>query len=67
MGAGHSHAPVDVTGTSPVHRLPPQVKLVALVVFVVAVVATARDSWWWFAGHALLLLARLESQLQEAP
>lgn len=59
MGAGHSHGPVAVTGTSPVHRLPAQVKLVALVVFVVAVVATARDSWWWFAGHALLLLAAI--------
>ena len=41
MGAGHVHLLYWGT-TSPVHRLAPEVKIVAMVVFTVAVVATPR-------------------------
>ncbi|MFC6930395.1 hypothetical protein ACFQHO_08665 [Actinomadura yumaensis] len=39
MGAGHAHR-LYVPGASPVHRLPPQCKLVAVLAFVLLVVAT---------------------------
>ncbi len=58
MGGSHLQAatgPVPTGDDSPAHRLPAQVKLVALVLFVVAVVATSRTNWWFFAGHAVLL------------
>mgnify|MGYP002652711253 CR=1 FL=1 len=50
---------------SPVHRLPARTKLVALVVFVVAVVAAPPGAWWVYgvAATALALaviLARLD-------
>ena len=56
MSAGHAHA-LFVHGHSRVHRLPAQVKLVALVVFVVAVVATPREMVWAFAVDAALVSA----------
>ncbi|GLZ13601.1 cobalt ECF transporter T component CbiQ [Actinomadura sp. NBRC 104425] len=56
MGAGHAHR-LYLPGASPVHRLPPQCKLVAVLVFVAAVVATPRERIWAFAGYALLLAA----------
>jgi cobalt/nickel transport system permease protein len=56
MGAGHAHR-LHVERDSVVHRLPPQVKLVAVVAFVFAVVMTPRDQVWAFAGDALLLAA----------
>ncbi|TQJ13697.1 cobalt/nickel transport system permease protein [Yimella lutea] len=37
------------------HALAPQVKLVALALFVVSVVATSTSNWWAFGVHALLL------------
>ena len=43
-------------GQSMVHRLPAEAKIVALVVFVLAVVATPRDVFWPFAVYALILL-----------
>ena len=46
-----------VPGDTPVHRLPAHGKLVALVVFVLVVVATPSGSWWAFAGYAVLLAA----------
>lgn len=55
MGGGHSH-PLYRDGRSVVHRLPGEVKIVALVVFVFAVVATPREMFWPFAGFALILL-----------
>ncbi len=55
MAAGHTH-PLYLDGTSVVHRLPGEVKLVALVVFVLAVVATPRELFWPFAVYALILL-----------
>ncbi|WP_433335293.1 cobalt ECF transporter T component CbiQ [Spirillospora sp. CA-294931] len=56
MGAGHAHR-LYVPGTSVVHRLPPQCKLVAVLAFVIAVVATPRERMWAFAVYAVLLAA----------
>ncbi|MCH7230681.1 cobalt ECF transporter T component CbiQ [Glycomyces sp. L485] len=42
-------------GTSPLHRLAPQTKLVALVALTFAVVATPREAMWAFGVYALLL------------
>lgn len=56
MGAGHQHV-LYRAGTSPVHRLPPEVKIVAMVVFTLAVVATPREAFWAFGGYALLVAA----------
>jgi cobalt/nickel transport system permease protein len=55
MGGGHSH-PLYRDGNSSVHRLPGEVKIVALVVFVLAVVATPREMFWPFGIYALILL-----------
>ena len=60
MGAGHATGAADrlyVPGTSPVHRLPPQCKLVAVLAFVLLVVATPRDRIWAFGAYAVLLAA----------
>ncbi|NUU21114.1 MAG: cobalt ECF transporter T component CbiQ [Streptomycetaceae bacterium] len=56
MGAGHAHD-LYRAGDSPIHRLPPHCKLVAVVVFVLAVVATPREQFWAFGVYALLLAA----------
>jgi cobalt/nickel transport system permease protein len=56
MAAGHTHK-LYVHGHSPVHALPAQCKLVALLAFVLIVVATPRTAYWAFGGYALLLLA----------
>lgn len=55
MGAGHGHR-LYYHGHSPVHRLAPQVKLVALVVFMLVVVSTPRE---WYAAFASYLAALL--------
>ena len=54
MGAGHAH-PLYRPGDSPVHRLPPEVKIVAAVVGVCCVVATPREAFGVFAGYLALL------------
>jgi cobalt/nickel transport system permease protein len=57
--AGHAHA-LYVHGDSPVHRLPPECKVAALLVFVIAVVATPPRAVWAFAiyaGIAVLAIA----------
>jgi cobalt/nickel transport system permease protein len=56
MGAGHAH-PLYRDADSPLHRLPAEVKVVCLVVFVLAVVATPRETFWPYAVFAVLLLA----------
>ena len=56
MGAGHAHLLLH-PGSSIVHRLSPQTKLVAAMLFVLAVVATPREQVWAFALHAALLIA----------
>ncbi len=56
MGAGHGHQ-LHVHGHSVLHRLPPHLKLVALVSFVLVVVLTPGDRYPAFAGYAVLLAA----------
>ncbi|MGI9001181.1 MAG: cobalt ECF transporter T component CbiQ [Pseudonocardia sp.] len=56
MGAGHAH-PLYLAGTSPVHRLPSEVKIVAAFLGVVCVVATPREAFAVFGGYLLLLAA----------
>ena len=66
MGAGHAHA-LYVHEHSPVHRLAPEAKLVAVFVFVFAVAVTPRQAIWAFFVYGALLaviigIARLRIQ-----
>ncbi|MET7299865.1 cobalt ECF transporter T component CbiQ [Embleya sp. NPDC005575] len=54
MSAGHGHR-LYRPGDSPVHRLPPHCKLLALVGFVLATVSTPREVYWAFGAYAVLL------------
>lgn len=54
MGAGHVH-PLYLDHVSPVHRLAPEVKITATVLFTVAVVVTPREAFWAFGGYAVVL------------
>lgn len=56
MGAGHAHV-LYRDRSSPVHRLPPEVKITAMVAFTLAVVATPREAFWAFGGYVVLLAA----------
>ncbi|HEX6937119.1 MAG TPA: cobalt ECF transporter T component CbiQ [Actinomycetes bacterium] len=56
MSAGHTSA-LYRPGTSVVHRLPPHTKLVAVLAFVLVVVATPRTAFWAFGVYAALLVA----------
>jgi cobalt/nickel transport system permease protein len=51
VGAGHGHR-LHYHGHSPVHRAPAHLKLVALLVFMLVVVATPKD---WYAAYAVYL------------
>jgi cobalt/nickel transport system permease protein len=55
MGAGHGHR-LHYHGHSRVHRAPAHLKLLALLGFMLVVVATPRDLYAVFALEALLLL-----------
>ena len=55
MGADHGHR-LHFHCHSPLHRAPAHLKLVALLVFVLLVVATPNDWYWAFAAWAALLL-----------
>jgi cobalt/nickel transport system permease protein len=55
VGAGHGHR-LHFHGHSPVHRAPAHLKLVALLGFVLLVVATPRE---WFAAYAGFLAVLL--------
>jgi cobalt/nickel transport system permease protein len=55
MGAGHGHR-LHFHGHSPVHRAPAHLKIVALVVFMLTVVATPRDWYPVFGVYLLVLL-----------
>ena len=55
MGAGHHHS-LHLDHDTVVHRLPPEVKIVASVGFTVAVVLTPREAFWAFGVYALLLV-----------
>lgn len=63
MGAGHGAGGLSVgyvAGTSPVHRLPPHLKLVAVLGFALVVVATPVHAGWApaaYLGFLVLLLA----------
>lgn len=54
-GSAHSHV-FFVHAESGVHRLAPECKLVATVLFVFAVVATPREAGWAFALDALIIV-----------
>ncbi len=56
MGAGHTH-PLHLDRPSPVHRLPPEVKILATLLFTIVVVLTPREEFRAFGGFALLLAA----------
>jgi cobalt/nickel transport system permease protein len=55
MGAGHAH-PLYLDRASRLHRLPSEVKIVAMVAFTIVVVATPRQHLWAFGAYALLLV-----------
>jgi cobalt/nickel transport system permease protein len=44
-------------GGSPLHRLAPEVKIVAAVLFTLAVVVTPREAFWAFGGYVVLVAA----------
>ena len=54
MGAGHAH-PLHLDRVSPVHRLAPEVKIAAVLLFTIIVVVTPRTEFWAFGGYAVLL------------
>lgn len=54
MGAGHAH-PLHLDHDSPVHRLAPEAKIVATVLFTIVVVVTPRAEFLAFAGYAVLI------------
>jgi cobalt/nickel transport system permease protein len=54
MGAGHSHA-LYLHRASPLHRLAPEVKIVAVLAFTIVVVITPREEFAAFGGYAVLL------------
>ena len=56
MGAGHAHG-LYRPGTSPLHRLAPECKLLAVFLFVLVVVATPREQFWAFGVFGLVLAA----------
>lgn len=55
MGAGHGHR-LHYHGHSPVHRAPAHLKILALLGFVLLVVATPHEWVWAFAAYAAALL-----------
>ncbi|WP_182524239.1 cobalt ECF transporter T component CbiQ [Nocardioides dongkuii] len=55
MGAGHGHR-LHYHGHSPLHRAPAHLKLLALLAFVLAVVATPREWYAAYAGFLAVLL-----------
>ena len=58
MGAGHARLDaLHLHGSGPLQRARPQCKLLATVLFVLAVVATPREAVWAFGAHALLVVA----------
>src|SRR5215213_7231157 len=54
MGAAHTHR-LYVGGGSIGHRLAPEAKLAATVLFVFAIVATPREAFWAFGVDAALV------------
>jgi cobalt/nickel transport system permease protein len=56
MSGGHAHL-LHHPGDSPVHRLPPQVKIVAALLTVLCVVATPREEFWAFGVYLVLIVS----------
>jgi cobalt/nickel transport system permease protein len=56
MGAGH-HRPLTLAGDGYLHRLAPECKLVATVLFVFAIVATPREAVWAFGVYAVVIVS----------
>ena len=56
MAGAHAAMGLYRPGSSPLHRLAPQIKIVAALLGVFAVVATPREQFWAFGGHLLVLL-----------
>ncbi len=56
MGSGHTH-PLYVERATAVHRLAPEVKIAATVLFTIVMVITPREEFAAFGGYALLLAA----------
>jgi len=54
MAAGHAHA-LHLDRDSPVHRMAPEVKIAAMVLFTIVVVVTPREEFWAFAGYTVLI------------
>jgi cobalt/nickel transport system permease protein len=54
MGAGHAD-PLHLNHDSAVHRLAPEVKILATLLFTIIVVITPREEFLAFAGYTLLL------------
>jgi cobalt/nickel transport system permease protein len=54
----HAHA-LHYHGHSPVHHLPPEVKLASMFLFVLAVVSTPREAVWAFSVHAAVVVSVL--------
>jgi cobalt/nickel transport system permease protein len=54
MAGGHAH-PLHLDHDSPVHRLAPEVKILATLLLTIVVVITPREEFLAFAGYALLL------------
>ena len=75
MGATHQHAVrgasiadgLYVDTGSVLHRTPAEVKLVALLAFVVTVVATPREQAWAFGSYALVVVALVAVARLPAP
>ncbi|MDJ0960817.1 MAG: cobalt ECF transporter T component CbiQ [Acidimicrobiia bacterium] len=56
MGTGHAHA-LYVHEHSPIHHLPPQVKIAGAVAFIFSVAITPREAMWAFAIYAVAIAA----------
>jgi cobalt/nickel transport system permease protein len=54
MGEEHGHK-LHFHGHSPVHRAPAHLKILALLAFMIIVVATPREWFWAFGGYLLAL------------
>lgn len=54
MAAGHAHM-LHLDRDSPIHRMAPEVKIAAMVLFTIVVVVTPREEFWAFAGYTVLI------------
>jgi len=64
MSGPHAHA-LYVHGHSPIHRLAPECKLAAQLLFVIVVVATPREAFWAFGIYAVI--AAVLTRVAELP